>query len=398
MTTVAIICEYNPFHRGHEYQIKKIREQFGEDTAVVCIMSGNYTQRGEFAFMPKTERAKCAILGGADLVLELPFPFSSSSAEYFAKSGVKIADSLGCVDYLSFGSESGDLNALYEAAKIYLGNEFKAAFSSLSDKNLGYPAKCELAYKQVAGESSVEFTPNNILAIEYIKAIIESGSKIMPHTVKRMGASYNSKEIENCVNQSAAAIREAYAISDGSFADHVPEYCIDILKECEARGDLPCSVSNVSSAMISHLRLNSSACGEEYHDAGDGLYNRLQNLSFEVSDVTSLLERSETKNYTRARIKRAMLNIFFGVTSSDVKILPRFTQVLAMNNIGMRILKSARKSELKILTKPSDYGHFDSVELKQKTMSDKADSIFELAKPVPKHGKSALTFTPYVKK
>ena len=118
MTTVAIICEYNPFHRGHEYQIKKIREQFGEDTAVVCIMSGNYTQRGEFAFMPKTERAKCAILGGADLVLELPFPFSSSSAEYFAKSGVKIADSLGCVDYLSFGSESGDLNALYEAAKM----------------------------------------------------------------------------------------------------------------------------------------------------------------------------------------------------------------------------------------------------------------------------------------
>ena len=185
MTTVAIICEYNPFHRGHEYQIKRIREDFGEDTAIVCIMSGNFTQRGEIAFMPKGERAKCAVLGGANLVLELPFPFCSSSAEYFAKSGVKIADSLGCVDYLSFGSESGDIDALCNAAKIYLSDEFKEAFAALPDKALGYPVKCELAYRQIASDSELEFTSNNILAIEYIKALIESGSKIKPHTVLR---------------------------------------------------------------------------------------------------------------------------------------------------------------------------------------------------------------------
>lgn len=398
MTTVAIICEYNPFHRGHEYQIRKIREEFGEDTAIICIMSGNYTQRGEVAFMPKGDRARCAVDCGANLVLELPFPFSSSSAEYFAKSGVKIADSLGCVDYLSFGSESGDINTLYNVAEIYLGEEFKKAFSALSDKSLGYPAKCELAYQQITDNIKIEFTPNNILAIEYIKALIESGSKIKPHTVKRDGASYNSTEIENTVNQSAAAIRSAYSSSNGSFVNHVPEYCKDTLYDCEKRGDLPCSLSKVSAAIISSLRLNSSPDGENYHDAGDGLYNRLQNLSFEVSDLTSLLERSETKNYTRARIRRALLNIFFGVTSSEVKKLPLFTQVLALDSIGMRILKVARKSELRILTKPSDYSSFSPDAMKQKLLSDKADSVFELTKPVPKHGKASLTFTPYIKK
>ena len=110
MITVAVICEYNPFHKGHEYQFRKIREEFGEDTAIVAIMSGNYTQRGEVAFAPKEVRAKCAILGGADLVLELPFPFSSSNAEIFARSGVKIANELGFVDYLSFGSDAAAID------------------------------------------------------------------------------------------------------------------------------------------------------------------------------------------------------------------------------------------------------------------------------------------------
>lgn len=398
MTTVAIICEYNPFHNGHEYHINKIREEFGNDTAIVCIMSGNYTQRGEVAFMPKGERARCAIECGANLVLELPFPFSSSSAEYFAKSGIKIANSLGCVDFLSFGSESGNIDELYNAARIYLSDEFKRAFTALSDKAVGYPQKCEMAYKQIDKASKLEFTSNNILAIEYIKAIIESNSKIKPHTVKRLGASYNSTKIGDYANQSAAAIREAYCTSGIDSQKHLPKAVAGIIENCERNGDIPCSVSNISSAIIANLRLNPSHRDEEFHDAGDGLYNRLQNLSFEASDVTTLLELSETKNYTRARIRRALLNIFFGVTSSDVKILPRFTQVLGMDGIGMQILKRAGKSELKILTKPSDYGHFDSVELKQKLLSDRADSVFELTKPIPKHGKSSLTFTPYVKK
>ena len=123
MKTVAIISEYNPFHSGHKYQIERIREEFGSDTAIVAVMSGNFTQRGEIAFFSKGARAKAAVLSGVNLVLELPFPFSSSSAEFFAKSGVRIADSIGA-DYLSFGSESGNLSELlrgFDAKPLYFG-------------------------------------------------------------------------------------------------------------------------------------------------------------------------------------------------------------------------------------------------------------------------------------
>lgn len=399
MITVAIICEYNPFHSGHHYQIQRIREEFGDDTAIISIMSGNYTQRGEITFMPKGLRAECAILGGANLVLEIPFPFSSSSADFFAKSGVAIANSLGIVDYISFGSESGCVDLLYNAAKVYLSDDFKKAFSELHcDKSIGYPSRCELAYKSVVGNCDITFTPNNILAIEYIKALIETSSTIKPHTIKRLGASYSSESIENADFQSASAIRNAFLDSDIKALDYIPEICKSTIEKAQLSGELPCDISRISSAFISKLRLSSSLPSIDYHDANDGLYNRLYNLSFEANDINSLLKLSETKNYTKARIRRALLNIFFGVTSSDVKMLPHYTQVLGMDSVGMKLLKKVKNSGFKILTKPSAYDSFDEIELRQKQLSDNADALFELTKPIPKHGRTALKFTPFIKK
>lgn len=400
MTVVAIIAEYNPFHSGHKYQIEKIREAFGEDTAVIVIMSGNFTQRGEVAFAPKDVRARCAIEGGANLVLELPFPFSSSSAEFFATAGVKIADSLGIVDYLSFGSESGDIDELSEMAKISLSDEYKNAFKKLGEtKGLGYPERCELAFRSLTGAPSVSFSPNNILAVEYIKAIMNLDSKIKPHTVKRMGASYTSESIESSAHQSAMAIRHGIMNSDVSYFEYLPEECRQILNDARESGDLPCDCERISSAIITKLRLNPSVDAYGYHDANDGLYNRLKSASFEANDISSLLELSETKNYTRARIRRAMWSIFFGVTSSDVKTLPAYTQILAMDKTGMLLLKNARKcDEFRILTKPSSFDDFTDLQKKQKQISDLSDSVFELTKPQPKSGRSALKFTPYIKK
>ena len=164
MKTVAIISEYNPFHSGHKYQIDKIREKFGKDTAIVAVMSGNYTQRGEVAFFSKGARAKAAVLSGVNLVLELPFPFSSSSAEIFAKSGVKIAESIGA-DYLSFGSESGNLEELLSVADAMSSPEFSEVFAELGDnKALGYPERLEKAYEKVSS-SSFAFSSNNILSV-----------------------------------------------------------------------------------------------------------------------------------------------------------------------------------------------------------------------------------------
>ncbi len=398
MKTVAIISEYNPFHSGHKYQIDSIRKELGEDTAVVSVMSGNFTQRGEIAFAPKGVRAKCAVLSGANLVLELPFPFSSSSAEFFAKSGVKIATEIGA-DYLSFGSESGDIDTLIKASEIMLSDEYKAAFKRLGEaKEMGYPERCERAYTSVSN-SRFDFSSNNILALEYIKAIRTLGSDIIPHTVKRDGAGYGAESIKDAQHQSAMALRGAFESGDYTALKYLPEETRAVISEKKEEGELPADISRISSAFISYLRLNPPSRCEEIHDAGDGLYNRLYNESFKANDISTLLKYTETKNYTRARIRRALLNVFFGVTSSDINALPAYTQILAMDNIGMQILKKARKTDgFKILTKPSDIKGLDEIQLRQKTLADNADSIFELTKPVPKNGASSLTFTPYVKK
>lgn len=398
MTTVAIISEYNPFHSGHKYQIKKIRAEFGSDTAIVAVMSGNFTQRGEIAFAPKTVRAKCAVLSGVNLVVELPFPYSSSSAEFFAKSGVKIAEAIGA-DYLSFGSESGDINELTKVSETMLSDSYNVEFRKLAEnKALGYPQRCEMAYRTVSGKT-FEFSSNNILALEYIKAIKSMNSNIIPHTIKREGAGYDSTLINSESHQSAMAIRSAFESGDYSALLYLPEETRDLISQKRAEGDLPTDISKISSAFISYLRLNPPSESEEIHDAGDGLYNRLYNESFKANDISTLLLRTETKNYTRARIRRALLNVFFGVTSSEFNTLPAYTQILAMDTIGMQILKKKRKAaDFQILTKPSDFKSFNELQLHQKSLSDKADSIFELTKPVPKDGASSLTFTPYVKK
>ena len=170
MKTVAIICEYNPFHSGHLCQMRCIREQFGENTRIVAIMSGNFTQRGDVAFLDKSARAKMALACGANLVLELPFPYSMGSAEIFCEAGVRIADALGCVDLLSFGSECGDLTVLVSAAKIASSDAFKARIDALEKEHpaLGYAALCEMALAEALGAEKTKalLSPNNILALE----------------------------------------------------------------------------------------------------------------------------------------------------------------------------------------------------------------------------------------
>ena len=217
MKVAGIISEYNPFHNGHKYQIKKLREMLSEDTAIVAVMSGNYTQRGEIAVADKLIRAKAALECGVNLVLELPFPFSMSSAEFFAKSGVKILGEIGVVDYLAFGSESGDINELSDIAAVMSSKEYELTLNTLSDneenKDLGYPELCQLALSKVYGKevSRDFFSPNNILAIEYIKAISTFGYSISPITVRREGAGYNDIINPMAEFQSASAIREELA-------------------------------------------------------------------------------------------------------------------------------------------------------------------------------------------
>ena len=191
MKIVAIISEYNPFHNGHLYHTEKIREEFGFDTAIIAIMSGNYVQRGEGAIIEKWDRAKLAVDSGINLVLELPFPYSMSSAEYFAKAGVSIANSLGIIDILSFGSENSSIDDLSVVAENIISPEFEQEIKRLSNTeeltSFGFAKIRELAYGNLFEKNVDISSPNNILAIEYIKALKHLNINIKLHTIKREG-------------------------------------------------------------------------------------------------------------------------------------------------------------------------------------------------------------------
>ena len=403
MKTVAIISEYNPFHTGHEYQIRKIREEFGSDTRIVAIMSSNFTQRGDVAIIDKSTRAECAVLCGVNLVLEIPFPYSMSSAEFFAKSGVKIANSLGVIDYLSFGSEVGDIDLLTDVAKKMTSDEYNIALEkeikSFVNKDVGYPEICEAVYKKTFSfnlEKSF-FTPNNILALEYLKALYTQKSKILPHTVMRLGADYSNKSITNDTHQSSSAIRELMSSDYISATEYVPQKIRNLLINSYNKKQSPCNAEKLSSAVISHFRLNSLPTNKKIHDVGGGLYNRLRNASFMANDIHTLTALADTKKYTRARIRRAIWYSFFGVTSSEVMDLPHYTQVLAMDKVGKTILKEVKKTtDFPIITKPSAYGFLSEPAKRQKILSDTADSIYQLTKPNPLPGNQSLLTSPFV--
>ena len=403
MATVAIIAEYNPFHRGHEYQISKIREMLGTDTEIVAIMSGNTVQRGDVAVLDKYTRAECAVRCGVNLVLELPFPFCSASAELFAASGVRIADSLGVIDYLAFGSESGDIDELCEVADLLRSDLFKEAFSAISLDNLhlgaGYPELIEAAYKSITKKKGSPFSPNNILGIEYIKELKAIDSAIKPITIKREGAGFNEEQITGCGYESATAIRATAMQSPASILRYVPNNSRKTIECAIDNGLFPASADNLSSFIIPSLLLNSTASHDDIHDAAGGLYNRLIAAARKSVTISELVRLSETKRYTNARIRRAVLFSYLGVTSSEVKALPAYTQVLASDKIGFGILARARKSSaIPILTKPTDTDKLGKNAMDQKALSDKVDVLFGHATEKKRSMQDMLSRTPYVVK
>ena len=402
MKTVAIISEYNPFHNGHLYQIEKIREEFGQDTAIIAIMSSNFTQRGEIAIMDKWARAESAVRCGVNLVLELPFPYSMSSAEFFARAGVHIAEKTGVVDILAFGSESGDISALEDTAEKILSpalnKEIRRLSADKSTNNLGYAEIRDIAFKNVFGHEAPLNSANNILAVEYIKALRTENSSITPFTIKRTGAAYNDDTLSNGSIQSATAIRSLILQNCDSAAKFMPICVAESIFREQSVGAFPLDQESLFPAVATSFTLNFTNDADNIHDIAGGLYNRLKNKSIEATSIQSLVELATTKKYTTARIKRGIWYSLLGVTSSDVKTLPEYTQVLGMNKVGQILLKEIKKTAaISVLTRPSD---LPAVPLaaKQKELADKADSISQLAKPIPMSQGSIYKRSPFVKK
>lgn len=403
MKKIAIIAEYNPFHNGHKYQIDTIREEFGKSAVIIALMSGNYTQRGELAFCDKTLRGKCAVLSGINLCLELPFPFSMSSAEFYATSAVHILNSLGGIDYLSFGSESGDIEALEYTARAMMSKKYNETLSKLVEEKKttgeGYPKLCEAALFSAFGvrELFVPLTPNNILAIEYIKALWRTGSAIIPHTIKRYGSDYNDAAPTNAKIASASATRNLLRNNYIEGLKYMPMLNTLEIDKMKKLGYLPTDEERLSSAVITSFRMNTQLAPKSIHDAAGGLFNRLYLKSLEANTIENLVQLTQTKRYTTARIKRALWYSMLGVTSSDMREMPLYTQLLGMDKKGRAELRRIKKqTDFPILTKPSRTDTLSPEAKRQKERCDLADSIYQLAMPQPPSFNIARAFTPFI--
>lgn len=402
MVCVAVICEYNPFHNGHKYHIDSIRRTYGDDCAVIALMSGNYTQRGDLALTDKVCRAAAAVSCGVNLVLELPFPYSAASADMFAAAAVHILCELGAVDVLSFGSECGDTARLLRVAQRTAADDFRDKVKSYVKEHpaVGYAAAVTAVYHTNFGDGDTDiFTePNNTLALAYLRAAYEEKAPFSYHTVTRVGSAYNETALAEKY-PSATALRSA--ISEGrDIRGFVPAECFPFLEKAVAEGRLPADAERLYPAVLSSFLLNDSGASEcNIQDATGGLYHRLRRFSKEATSLSSLIALSETKKFTRARIRRAVLFSLLGVTSSDAKSQPAYTQLLAADCLGLSVLKKVRKTaDIPILTKPADTARLSGAALRQKALSDKADMLYAVATPQASLPADALRFTPFIKK
>ncbi len=334
MKIIGIICEYNPFHLGHKKQMDRIRQKFGEDCGIVCLMSGNYVQRGAPAIFDKSLRAQAAISCGADLVLELPTTYALSSAEGFAAGGVGILS--GFCDGLCFGCESGDAERLLATARALLSSEFSSALRQHLDVGKSFPAARQAALEDLGMDASLLAQPNDILAVEYCKEILNQNSPMAPLPIRREGNYHDTTADEK--NPSATAIRELL-LNGNPWEAFVPEKTRQILRNAPLH-----SISAGERAILAKLRAMTEADFEALPYGSEGLWRKLMHAVRSCSSLEEIIAATKSKRYTRTRIDRMILCAYLGITVDDLLTQPPYTRVLAFSETGRSILKKARFS------------------------------------------------------
>ena len=364
MRTVGIICEYNPLHRGHEKQLKLVRQLGGE--GIVCLMSGNFVQRGIPAILDKSLRAEAALECGADLVLELPVTAALSSAEGFAREGVRLLGSF--CDDLCFGAETADSAQLLSIAEQLLHEDFSPALRLQLDKGLSFPAARAAALKELGMDSAVLDTPNNILGVEYCKAILSLGCAMKPLVIHRQG-DYHGQEADP-ENPSATAVRQRMTVGS-PWEDLVPEAARQLF-----RGASLHSPEIGERAILARLR----TMGDEEFQAlpygSEGLWRKLMHESRRQSSFEDIATAVKSKRYTRTRIDRMIMCAFLGLTAEMLQSPVPYARVLAFNDRGREILKQARQ-----------FGTYPNIgeklEHPYETLENRADDLYGLFSPLP---------------
>lgn len=354
MSVIGIVGEYNPFHYGHKHHIAETKRLLGEDCPVVCAMSGDFIQRGEAAVYSKFARAEAAVRSGVDLVLELPPAWALSSAEGFARGAVGLLGSIGVVTHLSFGSECGEVEPLETLAEILLDPLIGADIRRELEAQEGIPfaAARQRAVAKRAGELSGQLeTPNNILAVEYIKAVYEQGLSIKPVTVQRFGSGHD--KMSESGHKSAAEIRRALA-NGADISASVPGSAYEIYRREDKLGRGPVLMENLESAMISRLRMLPDSAFAALPDAGEGLNNRLARAAREESGLDAVIAAAKSKRYALSRIRRMVMCAVLGISADMSRETPPYARVLAANARGCALLREMDgKARIPVITKPA---------------------------------------------
>lgn len=341
MKTYGIICEYNPFHNGHIYQIEETKKQTGA-THIVAVMSGNYVQRGEPALMDKFKRAEIAVKNGVDLVIEMPVQYSLANAELFARCGVLMLGSLRCVEGISFGSECGSIDQLIQCVDAVQEVTTPENLKPLMEQGIPFPDAIHqlVSYKYGPLVGDLLNSPNNILAVEYIKSLKILGllDKIKPFTIKREGSEHDS-DVHSAKYASGSYLRQL--IDDGEdISAYVPKDTADAVAEYDDN-DLLCWFENFERVLLYRLRTMSPQDLAKVPDVGQGLENRIFQAARVATSLEDLLDKIKVKRYPMARLKRILLNALFGIRTDDLKVPPTYGRILALNDRGAEILKMA---------------------------------------------------------
>lgn len=362
---LGIIAEYNPFHNGHLYHLQKSLHDTGSSYSI-AVISGNFTQRGSTSLVDKWTKTEIALKNGIDLVIELPLLYSISSAENFAEGAIKIFDSLKVVDYISFGSESGDISTLNTVADILYKEprEYKNILSHELGKGLSFPKARENALlmylKDIRKFSSVLSSPNNILGIEYLKALKKHKSNITPVTVERFDSNYNDTSYTGNI-ASATAIRNI--VKNGSFdilRKVVPKSTYSILLDNVKIGHIIPDLSVFEREIIYLLRKMSIAEIAELPDVGEGLENAIKNTANSCNSIVEFLNIIKSKRYTNTRLQRILLYTLLGITKKDIALSKKLTpyiRVLGFNDKGKYLISEISKAnpKLEIITSVKKY-------------------------------------------
>ena len=350
---IGIIAEYNPFHNGHLYQIQKAKELTGADT-VIAVMSGNFTQRGETSLVNKFEKAKIALQNKVDMVIELPTIYSISSAENFALGGIKILNEIGNIDYLVFGIEEDNLQELQAIADVLINenDEFKRTIKEELDKGNSYPKAREIALKKVLSSENVKNImqkPNNILAIEYLKALKITNSRIKPFAIKRKNSMHHDKNInENYA--SGTYIRKLFIENNfDEISKVVPQYTYERLSELKSQGTYVTSINDFSDIVIYKIRMMTKEEISKIADVNEGLENSIKIASRTCKTIDEIIDKVSTKRYTKTRISRILTYILLDITKSDMeqsKNNDPYIRVLGINKKCEEILSTINDSKL----------------------------------------------------